>query len=89
LELIDGAEVFQLFWSRSSARSTYVRQEWEHALGYEARRPRFIQPVWWEEPMEPPPPELTHLHFERVDIPVGTQFQLAFGRVRHWFGKRK
>ena len=32
LELIDEADIFQLFWSSNSMRSEYVRREWEHAL---------------------------------------------------------
>ena len=31
-ELIDEADVFQLFWSNHSMRSTFVREEWEYAL---------------------------------------------------------
>ena len=31
-ELIESADVFQLFWSQHSMASAFVRQEWEHAL---------------------------------------------------------
>ncbi len=89
LEMIDGADVFQLFWSRRSARSEFVEREWRHALQFTQRRPRFIQPVWWEEPLEPPPAELSHLHFQRVELPVGTQVQLTLGRLRNFINRKR
>lgn len=89
LELIDGAEVFQLFWSRRSARSEFVEREWRHALQFATRRPRFIQPVWWEDPLEPPPPELAQFHFQRVELPVGTQVQLTLSRLRNFINRRR
>jgi hypothetical protein len=67
LELIDEADVFQLFWSSNSMLSEYVRQEWEYANSL-ARR-NFIRPTYWEEPMprsdDPllPPDSLRSLHF--------------------------
>jgi hypothetical protein len=70
-ELIEQAEVFQLFWSRNSMNSSYVRREWEHALCL--NRAYFVRPVYWEEPLprDPgknlPPPELARLHFFRLD----------------------
>ena len=63
LELIDRADVFQLFWSSAAADSKYVRQEWEHALKHEAAKPNFIRPVWWQTPLPSVPPELGHIHF--------------------------
>ncbi len=63
LRLIDRADVFQLFWSKTAAESPYVKQEWEHALQYEDTRPNFIRPVWWEDPMPTVPDELRHIHF--------------------------
>lgn len=68
--MIDEADVFQLFWSSNSMRSAFVRQEWEHALAL--RRPSFVRPVYWEEPLpeDPeeglPPDELRRLHFQRI-----------------------
>jgi hypothetical protein len=67
LELIDKADIFQLFWSSNSMRSEYVRREWEHAqaLG----RPGFVRPTYWEVPMPQstnpplPPDDLAKLHF--------------------------
>ena len=70
LELIDDADIFQLFWSSNAMRSPYVRQEWEYALSRE--RPFFIRPTYWEEPMprstepELPPPTLRRLHFQSL-----------------------
>jgi hypothetical protein len=41
--MISEADIFQLFWSRNSMVSDFVRQEWEYALGLS--RPSFIRPV--------------------------------------------
>ena len=70
LELIDEADIFQLFWSSNAMRSEYVRQEWEYALSRGRRF--FIRPTYWEEPMprstdpELPPPKLSQLHFQSL-----------------------
>jgi hypothetical protein len=67
LELIDEADIFQLFWSSNSMRSNYVRREWEHAIAL--GRPGFIRPTYWEVPMPQsanprlPPDALAPLHF--------------------------
>jgi len=72
LELIDEADVFQLFWSSNSMRSEYVRQEWEYA--YSLARRNFIRPTYWEEPMphsdDPllPPDSLQSLHFHCLTL---------------------
>ena len=72
LELIESADVFQLFWSSHSMRSTYCREEWEHALAL--GRPSFVRPVFWEDPLpqEPglglPPEGLRTLHFVKVPV---------------------
>ena len=63
LELIDQADVFQLFWSKHAAASPVVQQEWRHACGLGRGADRFIRPVYWSMPMPPPPSELEHLHF--------------------------
>lgn len=65
LDMIDRADIFQLFWSTAASKSKYVRQEWEYALARMQREAiaSFIRPVYWEEPMPPPPEELGHLHF--------------------------
>lgn len=72
LELIEEADIFQLFWSTNSMSSRYCRNEWEHALSL--GRPSFIRPVYWERPLpqdvalELPPPGLRALHFVRVQV---------------------
>ncbi|MCB9449972.1 MAG: TIR domain-containing protein [Anaerolineaceae bacterium] len=63
LNLIDQADIFQLFWSHTAAASQHVRYEWEHALKIAPGREKFIRPVYWEQPMPPTPPELGHIHF--------------------------
>ena len=69
-ELIEEADVFQLFWSSNSMRSQYCREEWEHALAL--RRPEFVRPLYWEDPMpqDPalglPPDALRELQFYKV-----------------------
>ncbi len=71
-EMIEAADVFQLFWSSHSMRSHFVRQEWEHALSL--RRPNFVRPTYWEDPLPAspsenlPPEVLRGLHFQRIWI---------------------
>jgi hypothetical protein len=64
--MIERADIFQLFWSRNAARSEYVEQEWRHALGLGREATKFLRPVYWEEPMPPPPAELEPFHFAFV-----------------------
>jgi len=72
LELIEDADVFQLFWSRNSMRSPHCQHEWKHALAL--HRSRFIRPIYWEEPLpqDPgrglPPAALLALHFVKVPV---------------------
>jgi anti-anti-sigma factor len=81
--LIEEADVFQLFWSTNSMHSTFVRREWEHALSL--RRPNFIRPCYWENPLPTcpqknlPPEELRQVHFQRITI----------GDPRHAAGDRE
>lgn len=86
LQMIDESTAFQLFWSKHSADSKYCRQEWEYALQHLEQRPRFIQPVWWQDPMPTPPPELEQLHFQRVVLPPVTRARMIFGKVRNLLG---
>jgi len=69
---IDGADIFQLFWSENSAKSTYVRYEWDYALKFrcpETRCVGFIRPVYWRIPIPAmPPDELKHLNFKYVPL---------------------
>ena len=62
-EVIEQADIFQLFWSESASKSPYVEREWRHALQLHSDRRNFIRPVYWSEPMPPVPAELSHLHF--------------------------
>jgi hypothetical protein len=76
-KMIREADVFQLFWSRHSMVSPFVRQEWEYALGLTEKGESFVRPTYWEDPMptsvkpELPPPDLAELHFQRLSVPVG------------------
>ncbi len=60
------ADIFQLCWSEAAKKSSYVEQEWRHALAL--RRPNFIRPMYWQEPMSDPPGELSEIHFAYVPI---------------------
>ncbi len=74
-ELIERADVFQLFWSQNSMRSPFVRQEWEYALAL--GRDDFVRPVYWDNKLPEdkavglPPEALRALHFSKlaVDVP--------------------
>jgi hypothetical protein len=63
LNLINRADIFQLFWSHTAADSGHVRSEWEHALQVAGWKENFIRPVYWEDPKPTIPGELKHLHF--------------------------
>jgi len=73
-DLIQKADVFQLFWSWNALRSRYVEEEWRYALSL--GRANFVRPTYWEDPLpeEPgrslPPDELRRLHFQL--LPGGT-----------------
>jgi uncharacterized protein YjbI with pentapeptide repeats len=63
---IEEADIFQLCWSYAAKASSYVEQEWRHALGL--RRSYFIRPVYWEKPMPAPPSELGDIHFAYLEL---------------------
>jgi hypothetical protein len=71
-ELITQADLFQLFWSRNSMASEFVRREWEYALGL--GREDFIRPVYWQRPMPAdeaqglPPESLVRLQFSQLPL---------------------
>ena len=75
MELIEEADVFQLFWSTNSITSPFVRREWEHALSL--GRTSFVRPCYWEEPLPARPEE---------DLPPETLAAPALPPtgVRHW-----
>jgi hypothetical protein len=64
LQFIDTADVFQLFWSRNSAKSNFVEREWRHALAL--KREAFLRPTFWETPMPEPPDSLRAIHFYKL-----------------------
>jgi hypothetical protein len=80
--MIKKADVFQLYWSTASSASTEVNTEWRYALGL-AKGTRFIRPVYWQTPMPPPPAELEHVHFSRIDL--DTIKQLPRSRRERYF----
>jgi hypothetical protein len=71
-QMIDKADIFQLFWSKHSSESKFVRQEWEYALQQQQKKGGdFIRPVYWQQPMIDPPAELSSLHFTYVPLGKG------------------
>ena len=67
LNMIDRADIFQLFWSSSASQSTYVEQEWRHALALKSKKgPAFIRPVYWEKTVPFVPDALSSIHFAPV-----------------------
>lgn len=73
---IDTADYFQLFWSEHSASSEWCTYEWDYALNYRCKDDKcreFIRPVWWADPMPPPPDILGHLNFKHIDLDVVMQ----------------
>jgi TIR domain len=72
MDFIRSADVFQLFWSRHSMLSPWVRREWEYALSL--GRAHFVRPTYWETPMpeaperDLPPAPLRALHFQRLPV---------------------
>lgn len=69
---IDGADIFQLFWSENAAASENVRHEWDYALNFrcpDTRCAEFIRPVFWKTPIPVEPPSaLSHLNFRYVPL---------------------
>lgn len=63
LQLIEKADIFQLFWSEAAAKSLFVEKEWRHALEILTQRAAFIRPVYWQKPLATVPNDLMHLHF--------------------------
>jgi hypothetical protein len=57
LEMIAAANVFHLLWSRHSAASDDVRNEWTTALA-SGKGDRFIRPWYWKKPLVRPPSEM-------------------------------
>jgi hypothetical protein len=74
-QFIDKADLFQLFWSKTSSTTTGVEDEWRYALSQVGRKGEmFIRPMYWENELPPPPKELSHIHFAKLDLePLGLQ----------------
>lgn len=74
LPLIAEADVFQLFWSSHSMRSTVCREQWERAVA--TARDGFVLPLYWEQPFPRaeglPPPALESLRFVRLPSTLAT-----------------
>jgi hypothetical protein len=69
LNMIERADIFQLFWSSAASQSPYVEQEWQYALTLrETKGPIFIRPVSWERPLPPVPEAMARIHFASVDF---------------------
>ena len=81
LELIKGADLFQLCWSQNAKASPYVGEELRFAVGL--KKPHFIRPCYWEDPMPEPPKELRLLHFAKL---TPTWWMRVRMRVRRLFG---
>lgn len=70
-EAIDKADIMQLFWSKNSAQSDNVRDEWTYALQERCAETQcrgFIRPVFWQKPMPDVPQTLGHLNFRFVQF---------------------
>lgn len=74
-QFIDKADLFQLFWSETSSTTTGVESEWRYALSQIGRKGEmFIRPMYWEDELPPPPKELSHIHFAKLNLePLGLQ----------------
>jgi serine/threonine-protein kinase len=65
---IDECDLFLLFWSSAAKQSDWVLKEVEYALGRkggdEAAPPEIVPVIIEGPPLVPPPPALSHLHFD-------------------------
>jgi hypothetical protein len=66
MQMIDRADIFQLFWSENSKKSKYCKKEWKQAL--QCKREGFIRPIYWQKPLPAPPRELSKYHFQYVAL---------------------
>ena len=65
--MIEDADVFQLFWSENAAKSPLVLQEIQHALSLS--RQNFVRPTFWQPQLpceDAIPAGLKRMHFERL-----------------------
>jgi hypothetical protein len=85
LELIEQADVFQLFWSKNAAESQQVEREWRHAHTLRSTRPNFIRLVYWTAKPYPIPSvlepiDLGHFDPEILGLPRPSLFRRIMGR---------
>jgi hypothetical protein len=85
LELIEQADVFQLFWSKNAAESQQVEREWRHALTLRVTRPNLIRLVYWTAEPYPIPADLEpidrgHLDPEILGLPRPSWLSRILGR---------
>ena len=68
--LIETSDSFHLLWSKNSATSSHVRDEWEYALYLhpETQGENFLMISYWDDEMPPLPKELSHLHACKIHI---------------------
>jgi hypothetical protein len=66
-ELIEQADVFQLFWSKNAAESQQVEHEWRHALTLRPTRPNLIRLVYWTAEPYPIPSDLEPIDLGYLD----------------------
>jgi len=88
MRMIEACDVFQLFWSPRAAASQYVRQEWQYAVQH-YKGEGFIRPVYWEQPLVPPPQELSMLHFEYIQLPKLEERQPFLQRLKNIFRRQR
>jgi Pentapeptide repeats (8 copies) len=82
LELIERADVFQLFWSKNAAESPQVEREWRHALTLRTTRPSLIRLVYWTAEPYPIPPELEPIDLGHLDPEIlGLPHPSLFRRI--------
>ena len=71
-QLIERADLFQLYWSYNSVNSDWVRREWSHARTLSSQGGRkhgsFIRPLVWDDSPPPLPAELKSIHRSTLDL---------------------
>lgn len=68
-QFIEDSDLFHLYWSAKAMKSKHVEDEWRHARSLIGRKGEtFIRGLTWEEPPPAPPGELSHLHFEHLNL---------------------
>jgi hypothetical protein len=82
LELIERADVFQLFWSKNAAESPQVEREWRHALTLRPTRPSLIRLAYWTAEPYPIPSDLEPIDLGHLDPEIlGLPRPSLLGRI--------